>query len=113
MLVLLRIIAVVGLIFWFSPLRQPSERERAEGARGAPPKEAVAVADIPDTDRIGRLIQAWEMLSPGGRAAALDGIAGRLPDIGGHAPKSATDIAGTSLPPGSAMKTVPAKTLGP
>jgi hypothetical protein len=88
MLVVLRIIAVVGLIFWLSPLRQPSERERAEGVQGTLPKEALAAAGIPDSDRIGRLIQAWEMLSPEDRTAVL-GAAGRLPDIAGPAMKTA------------------------
>jgi hypothetical protein len=84
-MVLLRIAVVVGLIFWFSPLRQPWNRTEAPHASDEPPGPSEAGA--PDRDRIGHLVRAWERLPPEGRAAVRDAV-GRLPDIAGSSQDS-------------------------
>jgi hypothetical protein len=107
MLVLLRIAVVVGVIFWLSPLRQPWDSAEAPHAAGEPSSSS-SRAGVPDRDRIGHLIQAWERLPPEGHAAVRD-IAGRLPGMAGHAPQSAADMAGAPAP---SARTGPARKPG-
>lgn len=90
MLLVLRIVVVVGAIFWLSPLRPPLPWA-SQMVATAPQAERSGNGEL---DRVGRLVRAWEALSDDDRALALKGLSAIGPNLAGTAP----DMAAKALP---------------
>ncbi len=101
MFVLFRIILTIGMIFWYSPLRQP-----ADAGPTAEPRIESAAGEA-DFARLGRLVQAWENLPAEDRDAVLRSVAGRLPTIAGPARESGPQAAAADLVVAAAKKPRP------